>query len=282
MIISLDTYLYSEIKKRLHIMLKECYIINETLKDIDEEARTKFISTYVGEDPVKEVNIYYGVPQTKESFDAGYAITIGQSIENKKSLGGIEGSYDNRQGTVVEELALIEVSKTDATKLVFNTKYKVAEIEGITDISFSDTDDLAIVDGYITFNNNAFNEAFIGKSFTVVYTSLVSDESIAGVAKGFTSTDEVSITCLSTNYDTARCLDLIIKLILITMRDSVEEGFTYGLQNLAFDSLGPIITDGDLIVYGRSATMTYTVSSSVDSDFYKKVTEVIFRGRRTN
>ncbi len=263
-------------------MLKECYIINETLKDIDEEARTKFISTYVGENPKKEVNLYYGVPQTKESFDAGYAITIGQSIENKKSLGGIEGSYDNRQGVVVEELALIEVSKTDATKLVFNTTSKVAEIEGITDISFSDTDDLAIVDGYITFNNNAFNEAFIGKSFKVIYTSLVSDESIAGVAKGFTSTDEVSITCLSTNYDTARCLDLIIKLILITMRDSVEEGFTYGLQNLAFDSLGPIITDGDLIVYGRSATMTYTVSSSVDFDFYKKVTEVIFRGRRTN
>ena len=57
MIPSLDTYLYKEIKERLHIILSECYIIDEALRELDKQAKEDFIETYTGENPKKEVKI---------------------------------------------------------------------------------------------------------------------------------------------------------------------------------------------------------------------------------
>lgn len=278
MITSLDTYLYEEISKRLQIMLSECYIMNETLKDIDNEARTNFMKAYVGENPKKSIDVFYGVPQNKENYEASYAVTIGTSTELTKSIGGIQGNYSNREGSVISETVAIQKYEQDDSYLTFNTTYDVATIEGIPDIDFSSYDELSIINNRIVFKNTVYNrELLLNKEYKVLYTKLDDTVDVAGVSKGFTAVEELSITSLSTNYDTARCLDLILKLILITMRDSVDEHFSYNLQTLSFDALAPVISDGETIVYGRSVTISFTNSISVDSDFYKKITEIIVR-----
>lgn len=44
---SVDSYLLKEIKPRLRTVLDNCYIINEVLKDFDEQARNNFIESFV-------------------------------------------------------------------------------------------------------------------------------------------------------------------------------------------------------------------------------------------
>lgn len=279
MLSSIDTYLKQEIEDRLQVILSNCYIIDEALKDVDKEARENFKKTYVGESSLREVRVFYGVPQNKEGFDACYAVLIGQSVEDRKSIGGVEGNYNSRQGNVVSEVVSPSLSDL-GDKIIFKVSHPIAEFEGAPELSFSKSDNLQVVGDTIQINNSGDNEFLLNSQYTIYYTVKDTDEDVAGISKGYTATDELSVVSMSINYDTARCLDIILRLILITMRESIDEKFSYSLQTLAFDSLAPVITDGDTTVFGRTATIQYTVSHSVDFDFYRKVTELIVRNRR--
>lgn len=276
MVPSLDTYLYKQVAKRLNVMLKECYIMNETLKDIDKTAREAFIRTYCGENPKQDVEVSYIFPQQGESFQgARYVISLGGSEELNKSIGGIQGTYDYREDDVEEEIAEV---KRDGDLLYFDTSKPVGAYIGSKVLSLSEEDNMRIEDGKIVFNYFN-NEDLEDREFEIYYSSKVPDEDVKGLGKGYISNDTVGIVPISSNIDTVRCLDAILRVILITLRDSKEEKIDFALQNVTFADLQPIIQDGEMVVFGRPCTMRYKVTNSVNFDIADEINHLVYKWR---
>ena len=278
MIPSLDTYLYKEFEERLRIILEECYIIDEALKEIDSQALETFKNTYCsidGKAPKKEIEMSYSFPQEKQNFNARYVITLGGSEEENKSMGGIQGGYTYREGDIVNEAVQLVRNGKD---LIMNTTKPVADFLNSPDISFSESDHFRIENNKPVFDYSG-NEHLEGKSFNIVYTVKESDEDVAGVYKGYQSSDTVNIVGISTNMDTARCLDAIARLILITMRDSLDEKTGYMLQTLHFGDMQPVIESGETVVFGRPCTIGYKVTNSISFDLNRQIREIITKRR---
>lgn len=258
-------------------MLKECYIIDETLKDIDEEARTSFKEAFCGDNPKKSVNVTYEYPQTHSATDAMYVIQLGSGNETQDSIGGVEGSYDFRQDGVVREKVVLRQDDADPTRMVIPVSSPIGSVEGIPELSLSVSDDFKISDYEMSFK---YDQLLDGMEVTVLYTSKQMDESpdLAGVIQGFTAKETVNIVPLSYNYDTVRCLDAILKAILITMRQSIPEKTMYQLQGISYGTMQNVLPNMDKPVFGRPYAIEYTVSYSLDNDHTRKVTEVIRRG----
>lgn len=278
MIPSLDTYLYKEFEQRLKIILSECYIIDEALKDIDTEALESFKNTYCsidGKPPKKEIEISYSFPQEKQGFNTRYVITLGGSEEEQKSVGGIQGSYAYREGDIIkEDVTLVR----NNNEIIMNTTKPVAEFLGSQDLSFSASDHFKLKNNKPTFDYSG-NEHLVGETYSVIYSSKETDEDVSGVYKGYLSSDTVNIVGISTNMDTARCLDAIARLILITMRDSLDEKTGYMLQTLQFGDMQPVIESGDMLVFGRPCTIGYKVTNSISFDLNRRIREVIIKRR---
>lgn len=282
MVPSLDTYLYTQVAKRLQVMLRECYIMNETLKDIDKTAREAFIRTFCGEHPKQEVEVSYMFPQQGENFQgARYVISLGGSEEINKSIGGIQGTYDYREDDAENETVYVKEDGENSNRLFFDTSKYVGDFIGSEDISFAADDYMEIENGKIMFDRKN-NEHLIGKPFNIYYSSKVPDEDVKGMLKGYTSNDTVGIVPLSSNIDTVRCLDAILRVILITLRDNTEEKMDLALQTVTFADMQPIIQDGDIIVFGRPCTMRYKVTNSVNFDVADEINSLILRRRSPN
>ena len=277
MIPSLDTYLYKEIKERLGIILSECYIINESLREIDKEARENFIDTFCGENPKKEIQVSYTFPQSKEQFDsARIVIAMGGSVETNKAIGGVQGTYTYEEDDFESETVIAERREN---RLVLPTKKPVADYVNSPDISFAESDQLEITkDGVITFAYLG-NEDLEGLSFRITYSSKRSNSDTQGLLLGYSSNDQISIVPISTNVDIVRCLDMLIRVILITMRDTPEEKIDYSLQSLEFGDLQPVIENGETVVFGRPCTLGYKVTNSVSFDLNNQVTKFITKRR---
>lgn len=278
MIPSLDTYLYKEFEERLRIILSECYIIDEALKGMDKEALESFKNTYCsidGKPPKREVEMSYSFPQEHLDSFARFVVTLGSSEEDSKSIGGIQGGYEYREGNVISEEATIV---REGDKLIINTSKPVADYLNSSDISFAESDHFRIEDNKPVFDFS-YNEELEGISINVSYISKISDDDVAGVYKGYQSNDNVSIIGISSNIDTARCLDAIARIILITMRDSLDEKTGYMLQTLHFGDMQVVIESGETLVFGRPCTVNYRVTNSIGFDLQQRITEIITKRR---
>jgi hypothetical protein len=256
--------------------------MNEALRDIDDTARTTFMNTYCQENS-REISIHYGLPQNKEGFDASYVIMLGQGEEVLKSIGGVEGNYDYREDAYLHERIIPKLS-ADTNRIEFTFSKPIGYFDSSPDVSFAEGDDLQLEGNVLSIGTRGNEILLDGSAYDMFYSSKqeVGGETPRGVVKGFTSNDEVDVVGISTNYDTARCLDMILKLLMITMRDSIEEKTAYSLQQVRWNPLAPVITDGDTVVFGRTLNIAYTVSYGVDLDFYRKVTKAIIERRVKN
>lgn len=276
MIPSLDTFVYTQIKNNLKAILSHPRIINEALAMIDEEARENFIKAYCGKDAKKEVGVSYVFPQAKENFDARIVVQLGNAQEESMSLGAVEGTFTYRELGDKEEATVVQPSEDN--RLFIETEHTIGTYDGTDNLSFSDSDDVNIIDNRIYFNREG-NEHLIGLPLTVYYTAkepLGKDPK--GVQKGYSSRDIVEVVPLSTNMDTARCLDAIMKVVLIIMLEDREAKTTYNLQTANFEAMQLVVSDTDRLVFGRPLTLSYTVSYSIDFDFTKEIKEIIIRG----
>lgn len=274
MIQSLDTYLYKEIEERLPIILNECYIIDEALKGLDSEAQKAFKDTYCGEN-AKEIKVSYEFPQSKEAFDARYVISLGGSQETAKSIGGIQGTFTFREDGVEKEVVPLV---RDGDRLIFKTSKKVGEFLNSTNITFSVSDDFKVEDGVASFNYE-YNEDLEGAEFDVSYQSLATDDKVQGYHKGYQAVETVGVVGISNNMDIARCLDAIWKLILITLRDNMEEKNDLMLQTVEFADMQPVIQDGETLVFGRPCTLSYEINNTVSFDVVDGVKKFVYRKR---
>ncbi len=279
MVPSLDTYLYKEIEEKKNKMLSNCYIMNEVLKEVDDTCRANFISAYCGDEAVKEVKVFYGFPQNREGFDACFAVTLGDGDQRISSLGGIEGDYTfDNTGTYREKV--VPTLSDDESRINFVVQHPIGELQSSPDFAFSVADNTTIQGNTISIRAEGNEAVLSGSAFEFFYSGM-SDEEVQprGLEKGYTSVDTIEITPMSTNYDTVRCLDVLLKTLLIMVRESIEESNTFALQQVRFGALGPIIEQGDLLVYGRTVSLNYTVSYSVPQDFYRIVSKLSMKER---
>lgn len=274
MIQSLDTYLYTEIKERLSIILQECYIIDEALKGFDLQTRKMFKETFCGEN-AREIEVSYEFPQTKSDFVARYVISLGGSQETDKSIGGVHGTYDFREDVTMQET--VPVVK-EGDRLVFQTSKEVGNVMNCPNISFSESDNFKVENGKASFNY-AYNEELENLEFEILYQSRSSDETVQGMLKGYQAVENIGIVGISTNMDIARCLDAIWKLILITLRDNFDEKTDYMLQTVDFADMQPVIENGETLVFGRPCSLSYTITNTISFDVADGVKKFIYKQR---
>lgn len=264
MIPSLDTYVFNQVKSNLTAILSSPKIVDTALQGLDKNARDSFKQTYCGENANREINVTYVFPQNKEGFDALYFIQLGEGEEKNDSLGLTEGTYDTREGGTNREPVSIQVDY-ESNRLFMEVAKPIASIDGYDGITFAKSDEVTLEGNRIYFKLIT-NEHLIGADIVVNYTDKLDNLNPIGIKKGFTSRDTVIITPLSTNMDTSRCLDALLKVILIIMRQTVEEQSAYALQTAYFEPMQALDTGADRIAFGRPLTIAYTVSYSLDFD----------------
>lgn len=272
-ITSVDSYLLSEIKPRLQTVLENCYIIDEVLKDFDYQTKESFKEAFCGKNAQHEITVGFNFPQFKNSSEAHYLIQLGQGQETNNSLGSIQSSYFEATGnTLAEDTTAIK----EGNRLVFKVSKDIGELISISDIAFSTEDDLKIEGNTISFNY-ANNEDYENYQATIIYSEKTGDSK--GLVKGFTIEEQVTVIGLSFNVDVARCMDAILKMILISMRDNIEEQQTFQLQNLSFGDIAPVIEDGDSFIFGRPTIIKYTSSSDLDYTITQDINKLTFKRR---
>lgn len=264
MLPSIDTYLQSEIDSKLTIILSNRYIIEEILNGIQPDIANNFINTYSGTNPQKEIPIIYTMPQDKTTQQGAIYIGLRDGAEEFTSLGNIEGMYDFKEGDPLTENQTIQAAP-DLSYCYFQMDNPIGEVITVLNLAFAKNDNLNVVGNQIRFNYDA---SLVGSTFTIQYAPTNGSE--IGYKKGFTAVENYSVLSVSTNMDTVRCLDLILKAILILMRDNPQDHRTNLLQRLHFGQIEELNTGTGAdstpeILYGREIIVTYTVSYNLEA-----------------
>ncbi|AXH71120.1 hypothetical protein BSP36_075 [Bacillus phage BSP36] len=262
MLPSIDTYLHDELESKLKIILSNRYIIEEILKGIQPRVAANFIKAYTGES-AKEIPIVYTMPQEKQTRQGAIYIGLREGEESKPSIGNLEGTYEFKDNGLRKEAAVVTATE-NRDRVYFEVSEQIGELYNVENIEFAESDHVSIEGNRIYFT---YDSELVGEVFNVNYVASKGDE--AGLKKGFTTTEQYSILVISTNMDTVRCLDLIVKAVLILMRDNQEESTNHLLQRLQFGQIEEInVGEQDSgapeILYGRETIATYTASYNLD------------------
>lgn len=270
MLPSIDTYLYDQIESKLKIILSNRYIIEEILKGIQPNIATNFMRAYTG-DNANEIPIVYTMPQDKEDQRGAIYIGLREGAENKTSIGNIEGTYEFKEDGMLKEPSTIESENED--EMFFEVSKPIGDLNNVEGLTFAASDNVRVDKNRVYFK---YDPDLVGLEFMVNYYPTAGDE--VGLKKGFTATEQYSILVVSTNMDTVRCLDLIIKAILILIRSNPEENSNFLLQRLQFGQIEEINVGTDTtpeILYGRESIVSYTTSYSLDAPILDTVLKEI-------
>jgi hypothetical protein len=273
MLPSIDTYLYGQIEEKLGIILSNRYIIEEILKGIQRSIRDNFIRAYTG-DNCREIPIVYTMPQDKESQRGAIYIGLREGQESAPSLGNLEGTYDFKEEGFHKDLAIVEAEEGNE-RCFLEVELPIGDLNNIEGLQFSRNDNVEVEANRIYFK---YDPELVGLEFTVNYVAQTPVGEEVGLKKGFTSTEHYSILVVSTNMDTVRCLDLIVKAILILMRGNAEENTNFLLQKLQFGQIEEIDVGTETtpeLLYGRESIVTYTASYSLDAPLLDTVLKEI-------
>lgn len=277
MIPSVDTYVYNELKSKLKAILTHEHILDEALKGIDETARENFKLAYSGHNPEKTIEVSYHFPQMKENFDARLIVQIGEGRESSRSLGSVQGTYTYRTGSMVTDDSVVE---DDGERLYLEVTNEIGSVESYGNISFGQRDEVETVGNRIYFRKDG-NAHLIGRQYSVTYEERIpEDKDPKGMKRGYSANEQVEITPLSNNMDTARCLDAILKVLFIILLENKEEKTGFLLQKATFSAMQNIVreTEMESVIFGRALLLEYDVSYEVDFDILTEINEVVLRG----
>jgi hypothetical protein len=272
---SIDSYLYSEIKSKLEIILTNRYIIEEILKAVQPNIAQNFIRAYTG-DTARHIPIVYTMPQEKITQQGAIYIGLREGEESHPSIGNLEDTYDFKEGYIQEEQADIQETP-EKDRLFLEVSKPIGDLVSVEGLSFAASDNVVVEGNRVYFR---YDSDLVGLGpFNVNFIDTLGDE--VGLKKGFTTTEHYSVLAVSTNMDTVRCLDLIIKSILILMRDNPEELNHNLLQRIQFGQIQELDTgrtgsDGQTpeMLYGRETIVTYKVSYSLDAPLLQRLDEI--------
>lgn len=284
---SVDSYIYQEVKEKMDIILENRYIIREILREIDNDISRPFMNVYTGENR-KEIPLVYTLSQ--EYIDRGGAIflSLREGRENKPSIGNVQDTYAYPQGGITKEKSTIAQSKEDG-KAYLEVTRKIGDLVNVENLAFSRQDEVEVIENRVVFR---YDEDLIGMEFNVNYIPNTyqphegdTEEDIAkgyeqqGLKKGFSAIESYSLAVVSKNMDTVRCIDLILKAVLIMMRDNAEEQNNTLLQSLQFHQLEEIPMEGNdgvpELIYGRETIVTYNTTYSLDVPLMERIKNLI-------
>lgn len=273
-------------------LLKSKDTLNIILKQINDEARENFIKTFGGISPKEEVQVTFEYPNTKIDQKANIVISMGSAKESKSYIGNVAGTFDYVEDEFEEREEVALQVEEETNRYFLEMSKPVGELVQVQDISFSIQDNVQLEGNRIYFNrrgNEWIMDEFITETYsdtatttensTILVVNYVSKvEGIngdpVGRITGFTANERVNISPLSTNMDIARCLDMLMKAVLIIMRDSVEENSMYVLQKVDFGTMNLQIKQGDTNVYGRTLTIAYTVDHTLEQELYRDIKNI--------
>ena len=270
-ITSIDSYLLEEIEPRLKTVLKNCYIIDEVLKDYNQSTIDNFKEGFCGENANHEVTVGFKTPEFKNNTKAHYLIQLGQAEESNTSFSNIQADYLEASGNTLSQFS---TAYKEEDRLKLKVSKPIHEVINVEHISFAKFDDLKWEDNVISFRYEG-NESLENYQAVVNYVEKTGDTK--GLVKGFTVNEEITVVGLSDNVDTARCLDAILKMILISMRDNLYEQQSLQLQRLKFGDLSPIITDTNFYIWGRPTIITYQTSIDMDYTITQEINKLTFK-----
>ncbi|AOZ61713.1 hypothetical protein BJ4_90 [Bacillus phage BJ4] len=286
MLPSIDTYIKGEIERTLGMLLGNRYIIEELLKEVQDSVRNKFIKAYVYDEYLqtapKEIPIVYTMPQTKQQMQGTIYISLREGEESHTSLNNLESTYDNPEVRMRSKVCDVKILSDE--RMYFEVDYPVASMESVSNVTFTDKDNIVCEGNRIYFNYSPDLEGLGG--FTVWYNEASIKANRVGefgVRSGFTSTEHYSILVISTNMDTVRCLDLLLKAVLIYMRSKPEEQTNHLLQGIRYGQMEELNSkDGaetPEILYGRETIVTYTTSYSLDVPILEKIENIVLKNK---
>ncbi|AMW62668.1 hypothetical protein DIGNKC_95 [Bacillus phage DIGNKC] len=286
MLPSIDTYIKSEIEQTLGMLLGNRYIIEELLKEVQDSVRNKFIKAYVADEYLqpapKEIPIVYTMPQTKQQMQGTIYISLREGEESHTSLNNLESTYDNPEVRMRSKVCDVKILSDE--RMYFEVDYPVASMESVSNVTFTDKDNIVCEGNRIYFNYSPDLEGLGG--FTVWYNEASIKANRVGefgVRSGFTSTEHYSILVISTNMDTVRCLDLLLKAVLIYMRSKPEEQTNHLLQGIRYGQMEELNskdgTETPEILYGRETIVTYTTSYSLDVPILEKIENIVLKNK---
>lgn len=278
MIPSTDTYLQQQIKAGLKFFLspENRNLLKEVLTEMDSKAAKRFIQAYAQEnsDPI---SVIFEMPQEKVDLRLSVFIGLRDGTETNTSIGNIEGTFEYDEGDVVWEPEVVEL-KTEGYWYYFELSREIGQIDAIEELQMDFSD--AYIEGkrfYFGSNTQLSDDDVF---LTVHYTPLEDGES-SGIISGFTVDEAYSVTAMSTNMDMVRCLDLLIKSILIVMRSNAKEQLYYSLQNIQFGQPDPQLLKGTnedsdpQLLYARENMVSYTITYGVPSSPFRQLSEIL-------
>jgi len=214
------------------------------------------------------------------------AIYIGlrEGEESHTSIGNQESTYSAPSRGLLSEQSTITVDQTNG-KMYLEVSKPIADVDSVTGITFS-SGELEYVGNRMYFDYNPVFENL--EPFTVWYEAESENPNRKdefGIRSGFTTTEYYSVLVLSTNMNTVRCLDLLLKAVLIYMRSTAEEHTNNLLQGVKFGQIDEIKTgdgaDGSSpeILYGRETIIKYVTSYSLDVPIENKIKELLINSK---
>jgi hypothetical protein len=271
------------LQQNLEYILSQTYIIRELLEDLPQKVVDDFINKYavsVDKKPVVPISVNFGYPQDLQSTTALVSVTSGNGQEETNSIGFVEGTYEGK-GYITKER--IEINgfeiKEGLEYAVATTKKEILRVDTISEIA----SDYITYEGnkvYIQVSNVFEHGTFtIGDSFTCMYYQKVNEK--VGASIGYVAREEVLISVVSNNMDTIVCLDMLVKVCIITMRESLRDKMMTDLPKISHTPIAPIdpelIPGTPNIIYNRDYSLVYTVTNTIDKNNTKFLKGIIIQ-----
>lgn len=271
------------LQQNLEYILSQTYIIKELLEDLPQKVVDDFINKYavnVDKKPVVPIPVNFGYPQDLQSTTAIVSVTSGNGQEETNSIGFVEGTYEGK-GYITKER--IEISgfeiKDGLEYAVATTKKEILKVDTISEIA----SEYITHEGnkvYIQVSNVFEHGTFtVGDSFTCMYYQKVNEK--VGASIGYVAREEVLISVVSNNMDTLVCLDMLVKVCIITMRESLRDKMMTDLPKISHTPIAPIdpelIPGTPNIMYNRDYSLVYTVTNTIDKNNTKFLKDIIIQ-----
>lgn len=256
------------------------------MADFDEDIRNSFIKTFCRDSDNKgtEIPVTFTFPESKQDKQAFILIQYKGGEESESDLGSITGV--SRESTETEETIEtleVQVEERDQGKVCYLKPTKqVADVETIYNFAGS----YRVADGRVYLESPILEQYLeLGESisFKIMYTAYTegivysSPSQPYKVDYGYNLLETFTIDSVSNNMDTLRCLDALLRTVLIYMRSTPHEQIEYRLAHLVFmgsDLIQEINTptnsiNGEQLFYRRaeiSYDSTYSIQVSKGSN----------------
>lgn len=277
---SVDTYLRNTIDKNLKAILSDPEITGSILKDFDVQTSQSFINYYAV--PEHEVPVTFAFPNNKSQFQGCIQISLLHGEETQDSIGSAIGEYSFDEDDARIELSDVQIDNSgNVAKMFLEMSQNVGYVESVEQMTFGEGEPV-IQKKRIYFD---YNDDAVGQSFIVHYVPVDTlDQSVntSGLSVGYLATESYGIRSLSMNMDTVRCLDTLVKTLLIMSRRSLEEQYSLSLQHMSYDEIEPVNPYGDdsgQLLFGRQITLNYQVPYSLDINDDPALQGISIKGR---